>query len=72
MQDNIGKVAGAIWHYLSINGEATLTKLRRDIDGTESQVMMGIGWLAREGKLNFKKRRRATYIMLRKSEQEGR
>ena len=54
MLDNIGHVAGAIWHYLEENNEATVTKITREIGETERSVLMGVGWLAREGKLNFK------------------
>ena len=64
MLDNIGSVAGAIWHYLGENGEATVTKLTRELGETERTVLMGIGWLAREGKLDFEKRKQGTYITL--------
>ena len=30
MLDNIGNVAGAVWHYLEENDEATVTKLTRE------------------------------------------
>jgi len=65
MLNDIGKVAGAIWHYLETNTEATVTKLTREIGETERTVLMGIGWLAREGKLDFEKRKQGTYITLK-------
>ncbi len=65
MQDDIGKVAGEIWHYLEENGEVTVSKLIRDIDGKERMTLMGIGWLAREENLAFEKRNRGTYLTLR-------
>lgn len=65
MQDDIGKVAGEIWHYLEEHGEATVSKLSRDIDGSERLVLMGIGWLAREGNLVFEKRNRGVYLTLK-------
>ena len=70
MLDNIGQIAGAIWHYLEENNEATVTKITREIGETERSVLMGIGWLAREGKLNFNKRKQGTYITL-KTEQSN-
>ncbi len=65
MLNDIGKVAGAIWHYLETNNEATVTKLTRDIGETQRAILMGVGWLAREGKLDFEKRKQATYITLK-------
>ena len=65
MLDNIGHIAGAIWHYLDENNEATVTKITREIGETERSVLMGIGWLAREGKLHFNPRKQGTYITLK-------
>ena len=65
MLDNIGHIAGTIWHYLEQNNEATATKITREIGETERSVLMGIGWLAREGKLDFNKRKQGTYITLK-------
>ena len=65
MLENIGSVAGAIWHYLENNDEATVTKLTREIRESERTVLMGVGWLAREGKLDFEQRKQGTYITLK-------
>ena len=65
MLENIGNMAGAIWHYLEENNEVTVTKLTRELGETERTVLMGIGWLAREGKLDFEKRKQGTYITLK-------
>ena len=65
MLESIGSIAGAIWHYLEDNNEATLTKLTREIGENERTVLMGVGWLAREGKLDFEQRKRGTYITLK-------
>ena len=65
MLENIGSVAGAIWHYLEINNEASVTKLTREIGENERTVLMGVGWLAREGKIDFEKRKQGTYITLK-------
>ena len=65
MSDNIGNVAGTIWNYLKANNEATVTKITREIGETKRSVLMGIGWLAREGKLDFNQRKQGTYITLK-------
>lgn len=65
MLENIGSVAGTIWHYLEDNDEATVTKLTREIGENERTILMGVGWLAREGKLDFEQRKQGTYITLK-------
>ena len=65
MLESIGSVAGVIWHYLEDNNEATITKLTREIGENERTVLMGVGWLAREGKLDFEQRKQGTYITLK-------
>lgn len=64
MLDDIGITAGEIWHYLKKHEEASVGKLTQELKKTERLVLLGIGWLAREGKLNIQKRQRATYFML--------
>ena len=71
MLDNIGHIAGAIWHYLEENNEATVTKMTREIGETERSVLMGVGWLAREGKLDFEKRKQGTYITLKTQQSDA-
>lgn len=65
MLESIGSIAGVIWHYLENNNEATVTKLTREIGESERAVLMGVGWLAREGKLDFEQRKQGTYITLK-------
>jgi hypothetical protein len=49
MITEIGIVAGEIWHFLDQHGEVTLTALVRGIDKPRDNVLMSLGWLAREG-----------------------
>ncbi len=65
MLESIGSIAGAIWHYLEDHNEATVTKLTREIGENERTVLMGVGWLAREGKIDFERRKQGTYITLK-------
>ena len=71
MLENIGSVAGAVWHYLEKNSEATVTKLTREIGENERTILMAIGWLAREGKLDFEKRKQGTYITLKTQQSDA-
>ena len=64
MLEEIGTTAGEIWHYLEKNDVASVAKLRQELKKTERMILLGIGWLAREGKIITIKRSQATYFML--------
>jgi len=49
MITEIGIVAGDIWHFLDQHGEVTLSGLVKGIDKPRDNVLMSLGWLAREG-----------------------
>jgi len=49
MITEIGIVAGDIWHYLDQHGEVTLAQLIQGIDKPRDNILMSLGWLAREG-----------------------
>lgn len=71
MLDDIGKTAGEIWHYLEKHDEASVGKLKQELKQTDRMILLGLGWLAREGKLNTEKRQRATYFMLNTASSSG-
>ena len=60
----IGSMAGNIWQFLSLNGPVTVAKLVRELDAPRDLTMQGIGWLAREGKIQFQESSRSRMIML--------
>jgi len=49
MITKIGIVAGEIWHFLDVNGEVSLSEITSKIDRPRENILMSIGWLAREG-----------------------
>jgi hypothetical protein len=49
MITEIGIVAGEIWHFLDEHGESSLALLLKGIDRDRDNVLMSLGWLAREG-----------------------
>ncbi|MCX5714046.1 MAG: winged helix-turn-helix domain-containing protein [Candidatus Omnitrophica bacterium] len=49
MITEIGIVAGEILHFLDQHGEVGLNELTRGIDKPRDNVLMSLGWLAREG-----------------------
>jgi len=49
MITEIGIVAGEIWHFLDENGEVNLEALLKGVDRPRDNILMSLGWLAREG-----------------------
>ena len=51
--EQIGHTAGAVWSLLFERGELSLVAVKKEIDAPADVVLAAIGWLAREGKLDF-------------------
>ena len=60
----IGETAGLIWSYLSQNGKTTLKMLERDVEVPPDTLLMAVGWLAREGKLDLAQEKRSVFLWL--------
>lgn len=64
MMELIGEAAGQIWNYLNENGETTLSKMKKDLDLKTNFTELGLGWLAREGKVEMSKKGSSTNVRL--------
>ena len=62
----IGIVAGEIWHYLDQHGEVSLSDLTKGIERNPDNVLMSLGWLARESHVILVKIDNDYQITLRK------
>ena len=65
MNEEIGTMAGAIWHALEANGEMTLAKLKKELNTTSPIFDWAIGWLAREDKIMLTREKRSARICLK-------
>jgi predicted transcriptional regulator len=65
MIEEIGKVAGEIWHLLEERGELSISGVATEINASQSTVYMGLGWLARENKIEFVKKSRGVFVKLK-------
>jgi hypothetical protein len=63
--DEIGPTAGLVWQTLNDQGGQTAAALKKSIDAPADLVMAAVGWLAREGKLEFDTSSRTVKISLR-------
>lgn len=65
MIEEIGTVAGEIWQLLKERGELSVSGVVAEINASQSIAYMGLGWLAREDKLEFVKKSRGVYVRLK-------
>lgn len=63
--DQIGNVAGVVWHTLSEKGGMSLASLKKSVDAPADVVTAAVGWLAREGKLEFSTSGRSVQVSLK-------
>lgn len=66
MITEIGIVAGEIWHFLDQKGQVNLEDLIKGIDRPRDNVLMSLGWLAREGHVILLQMNNGYRISLRK------
>lgn len=63
--DRIGHAAGDIWRFLaSEGGSASLAKIRERTKLDTETVYLGLGWLAREDKIDLERRGRSLRVTL--------
>ena len=68
MITEIGIVAGELWHFLDHHGEASISALVKGIERPRDDVLMSLGWLAREGHVIVQQVEGEYKITLRKDE----
>ena len=67
MITEIGITAGDIWHYLDKQGKAvTFKELTGGLDKPKEEILMSLGWLAREGHIILNKEDNDYKILLRR------
>lgn len=60
----IGETAGMVWRTLSKNGPMTMAKLVKSMGEPRDTVMLALGWLARENKIDIKEDGRSRVVSL--------
>ena len=63
---NIGITAGEIWCYLEKHSQVTLADLAQHTHGSRDDILMSMGWLAREGHVVLEEREFGYRCSLRK------
>ncbi len=64
LKKDIGENAGIIWHRLFDNGALSVKQLGELTGYHEKMITLALGWLAREGKINFFENHETVYVEL--------
>ncbi len=70
MKTIIGQMAGRVWKTLGEKEEVAVAKLPQILREKGEIVFQALGWLAREGKIDFHKKEGKTFVSLNHEEQE--
>jgi len=62
---NIGTLAGKVWKKLNKDGAMTASALAKALDVKNNDLMMALGWLLREDKLEVTKAGKSTKYSLK-------
>ncbi|CCY62765.1 putative uncharacterized protein [Clostridium sp. CAG:967] len=65
LKDQIGYSAGQIYNYLNSNGESTFSKIKKELDLKGNFADLGLGWLAREDKVEISKKGASVSVRLK-------
>ena len=69
MQEKVGSAAGQIWKVLSsAKSPVNITDIPKKTKLSSQLAYQGLGWLAREGKLEYQQKGRSIYVCLSSAE----
>lgn len=68
MKEKVIETSGKVWHELGFRGELSSYNLSRVLREEEDVVNLALGWLAREDKVNYSKKRNEMVFSLVDSE----
>ncbi len=63
LNEKIGNNAGLVWAALE-NGELNVKAVKKATKLTEKDLNLAFGWLAREGKINFREEEAEVFVSL--------
>ena len=69
-KEKIGDAAGQVWQVLNSKDEISITQLPRLTKLTSDLAYQGLGWLAREDKIDYRTKAGKVYISLSEKERK--
>ena len=71
MKDKIGETAGKIWKVMQKKGEVNVAQLPKLLNEKSAIVYQGLGWLAREDKIDYQTKSGKTFACLKDPERNN-
>ncbi len=65
MNDTIGETAGKIWQALKSKEDLSVAQLKKATGADDKALWLGLGWLAREGKIILAKNKASIKVSLK-------
>jgi hypothetical protein len=65
ISSQVGETAGKVWNALSSTGPQTLAQLKKRVNGSGELLSFGLGWLAREDKIEIIPEKRSFRVRLK-------
>jgi hypothetical protein len=65
INSQVGETAGKVWHSLSSEGPQTLAQLKKKVNGSGELLNFGLGWLAREDKIEITSEKKSFRVRLK-------
>ena len=65
LKGQVGNTAGCIWETLSADGPQTLAQLKKRLRVTGELLLLAVGWLAREEKIELAADKKGLRIQLK-------
>jgi len=65
VNSQVGETAGKLWQALSSAGPQTLAQLKKKVDGSGELLSFGLGWLAREDKVEIVQEKKSFRVRLK-------
>lgn len=65
LKGQIGENAGKVWNALAQVGNQTVTQLAKEVDESKENVLLALGWLAREDKIDLNLEKRTYRVSLK-------
>lgn len=65
VNSQVGETAGKVWHALSSTGPQTLGQLKKKLKESGELLGFGLGWLAREDKVEIVPEKKSFRIRLK-------
>ncbi len=64
IKSQIGTNAGEIWQFLNKNGDKSIVEIAKAMKMKTNDVLMALGWLARENKVFFYEENEGVFVTL--------